>query len=204
MNKRSHLLYLIAIAALALAWYLDRQPQTMGSEQTLPTQGINISQPIDKQGFDQKTPPKIMGSEAKVKADTTEFAQHVGSEAITQETTTKASATDLATLTQQQVTHFATDFYEQDYDTAWSYTAEQQLNDLFVLYAHELENFTLLQVACKSTLCQIKTNISGNHFAQFMQLQKTLLEQSWYGPNSKITMTTNDEGEPYEIYLSLE
>lgn len=197
MNKRTHIIYLMIITSLITVWFAERK--ILESEPT--TTAINFTQAADNKPELLGLGAEAVGSEASIRTTTVNEPKAVNKQ---DKILGSESTPDVAALLQEQVADYTTQYYEQGYDTDWSYAATQKITDLFAVHAKELESFNVLAIECKSSICQIKTDIDGNHFMQIMQLQKLLIEQAWYGSNSNTTFTTNDDGLPYEIYISLD
>ncbi len=207
MNKRTHIIYLIIILGFITAWFFERQ--ILRSEPTAPADTTNFIETVDNQSelfglgaeMEGSEAGEVLPSEPTLRAITESEPTTVNNQA---EVLGSEPPPDVAALLQQQVTDYTAQFYDEDYDTDWSYVATQQLTDLFAVHAKELESFDVVAIECKSSICQIKTHINGHHFMGLMHLQKILVAQDWFGTNSETTMTTKDDGEPHEIYISLE
>lgn len=204
MNKRTHIIYLVIIASLASTWFVVSRQKAADNPVVPKSSAGYTASPLDNSPEApleaQVEPATIANLEAQ------QPRSHAADQLFKENTNLAVTiqAADVAALVQQQVIDHSATFEEQDYDTDWSYTATQQIADLFALHTKELAQFSVLDIACKSSICQIKTDIDGNHFMQIMQLQKLLIEQDWYGSNSDTTFTTNDDGLPYEIYISID
>lgn len=198
MSKRTHFIYIVLISLVLTGWFFDRQ--RLGSEPTTPAITANIEQAVDNKTEFLSADAEQLEPELTT-VTTAATAEHV----IDNQTALGSEKNpDVAALLQQQVTDYTAQFYDEDYDTDWSYTSKQQLTDLFAVHAKELESFNVVAIECKSSVCQIKTHIEGHHFMGLMHLQKVLVAQDWYGTNSETTMTTKNDGEPHEVYISLE
>lgn len=199
MSKRTHFIYIVLISLVLTGWFFDRQ--VLESELTITAATAPLAQVNGNKGVRAEVAVPTLGSEPAIRVTTVNEPNAVNKQ---DKILGSESTPDVAALLQEQVADYTTQYYEQGYDTDWSYAATQKITDLFAVHAKELESFNVLAIECKSSICQIKTDIDGNHFMQIMQLQKLLIEQAWYGSNSNTTFTTNDDGLPYEIYISLD
>lgn len=198
MSKRTHFIYIVLISLVLIGWFFDQQ--RLGSEPTTPAISASTEHVVGNNAEFLSTNAEKLEPEPTTIATAATPGPVIDNQAALELEPTP----DVAALLQQQVTDYTTQFYDEDYDTDWSYTAVQQIKDLFALHAKELESFNVVAIECKSSVCQIKTHIEGHHFMGLMHLQKVLVTQDWYGTNSETTMTTKNDGEPHEVYISLD
>lgn len=223
MSKRSHFIYLTIIAVLIIFIGFTLFPERQLPEHTLLVSNPTVADKTLASIPSSQTPSQIPTPQTSPLTDSLEtgvtedspnalinqgLAQdsaHLPSEQAQQpepSQPTQAAPAHLASLVQQQVTDYAEVFNSQNTDATWSYATEQQINDLFATYAQELSHFMTPEVTCRTSICQIKTEVGENPFMQLMQLQKLLLEQSWYGSSGQTTLKIHEDGTPAEVYIA--
>lgn len=198
MRIHSHLIYLSLIALVTVAWLYERTDNSQSSSSPVLKQPAAL--PVATPEFRSPDAPEIAArNNAKGNNVQTETKPSGKAESprISGPVTTQE-------LVAKRIKDTATRFERQNYQSGWSFEAQQKVSDFFIIHAKELENFDVLDVDCKQTVCRIQSEISGEHFMEIMELHRLLEDQPWFSSSDETLFTTNDNDQPHDIYISIE
>lgn len=199
MRTSSHVIYLSLLALISAAWLYERTELDDNSAFPSLMQEIPNSVQPDHTSYiashvkDAAIEPGS-GQHSDVLTETGGATPEIPPEAY--------HSVQVQQLLAKRMADKSAEFDRQDYHPDWSFERRQLVSDLFVVHAKELENFDVVDIDCKRSVCRIQSEIAGEHFMQIMELQRVLNQQEWFGPSGETVFTANENGQPHEIYLS--
>lgn len=202
MRIMSHAVYLSLLALMTTAWLYER---TLEDDNSMAGASVQqSSEPLQKKENKPKADSSTIVRGTQQPSYKSSDVQTEIAEPADLVTPHPEPAIELDKVLQKRVADRSLAFAEQDYHPDWSIEVRQQLSDLFLVYGKELENFDVVDIDCKTSICRVQTEIAGEYFMQIMELQRVLVEQKWFGDSDEIAVTANENGQPHDIYISIE